>query len=510
MGIDLAVDGAERKELRPGLGESATTNPIGTVQFLATLDLASGQLLAGVKLYPNLGCRVYAMASDVFTRLLEHAEQVDAPVTLDIASVGPDHADLPILPEDLLGWHCAILGATGGGKSWTLARLAEACAAYRSKLILLDASGEHWRLPFATHAHFGDLADEDRSSIEVSLPYTELDENDLFAVFRPAGQTQLPKLRLAVRSLKLARLLGEHPLVHDGWIKKQGQPIAGIAAEHDQRAAELNNPKADFNISLLTRQIHAECVWPTDFDDPTRYGRLNERDYAACVSLLSRIEAALVSPDLACIFDPGHTETLSAVIDRFLADPEQRVLCVSLARLGFTADVRELVANAIGRQLIERARRDEFKSTPLVVCVDEAHHFLNKQVGDEWTTYPLDAFDLIAREGRKYGLSLVLATQRPRDLPETTLSQVGALIIHRMTNQRDRDVVSSAASELDRNASSLIPGLLPGQALIVGGRLPLPLVVHIKSPVSVPDSSGPDFQGTWRLPDEGSNTALSL
>ena len=258
----LQLLGAERKELRPGLGESATTNPIGTVQFLATLDLASGQLLAGVKLYPNLGCRVYAMASDVFTRLLEHAEQVDAPVTLDIASVGPDHADFPILPEDLLGRHCAILGATGGGKSWTLARLAEACAAYRSKLILLDASGEHWRLPFATHAHFGDLADEDRSSIEVSLPYTELDENDLFAVFRPAGQTQLPKLRLAVRSLKLARLLGEHPLVHDGWIKKQGQPIAGIAAEHDQRAAELNNPKADFNISLLTRQIHASAYGP--------------------------------------------------------------------------------------------------------------------------------------------------------------------------------------------------------------------------------------------------------
>lgn len=490
--------GAERKELRPGLGEPVATNPIGTIQFLASLDLATGRLVAGIRTYPNLGCRVYAMHSRVFTRLLARVGDLDQGVTLDLASVGPERTDLPILPEDLLGRHCAILGSTGGGKSWTLARLAEACAMHRSKLILLDASGEHWRLPFAVHAHFGELAEENRKSINVSMPYTELDESDLFAIFRPAGQTQLPKLRLAVRSLKLARLLGEHPIVHDGRIRKQGQPIGAIALEHDRMATQLNNPRAEFDIALLTRQIHAECVWPTDFNDPTRYGGLNERDYAACVSLLSRVEAALVSPDLACILNPGGIEPLSAVVTRFLNDPEQRVLCVSLARLGFTADVREIVANAIGRHLIDRARKGEFKKAPVVVCVDEAHHFLNRQVGDELATYPLDAFDLIAREGRKYGLTIVLATQRPRDLPETTLSQIGSLIIHRMTNQRDRDVVMSAASELDRSASTLIPGLLAGQALVVGGRMPLPLIVDIKPPLAEPDSSGPNFQNAWR------------
>jgi hypothetical protein len=502
MVTGVQLFGLERRELRPKLGEQLPTNPIGTVQFLATLDLASGRIDSGIRTYPNLGCRVYSFSSRVFTELLRRAGGTDEAVTLDVASMGAERTDLPILPEDLLGRHCAILGATGGGKSWTLARLAEACAAYRSKLILLDAAGEHWRLPGALHAHFGNLEDEDRPSIEVSMPYSELDEGDLFAIFRPAGQTQLPKLRLAIRSLKLARLLGEHDIVHqDGWVRKQGQAIATIAAEHNRFATELNRPKAEFDINLLTRQIHAECVWPTDFNDPTRYGGLNEKDYAACVSLLSRIEAAMVSPDLACILNPGETEPLSAVIGRFLSDPDQRVLCVSLARLGFTADVREIVANAIGRQVIDRARNGQFRKAPLVICVDEAHHFLNKQLGDEWATYPLDAFDLIAREGRKYGLTLVLATQRPRDLPETTLSQIGALVIHRMANQRDREAVISAASELDRSASGLIPGLLAGQALVVGGRLPLPVVVDIKPPVSEPDSSGPDFQNSWRARD---------
>lgn len=499
--------GAERKELRPGLGEQAETNPVGTVQLLASLDLTNGDLAAGVRTYPNLGCRVYAMASVVLTQLLEGTGEHKAAVTLDIASVGEERIDLSIRPEDLLGRHCAILGATGGGKSWTLARLVEACAAHRSKLILLDASGEHQGLPFATHAHFGDSEEEDGNSVKVSMPYTELDESDLFAIFRPAGQTQLPRLRLAVRSLKLARLLGDHEMARDGWIRKQGQPIAALAAEHDRFAKELNNPKADFDVGLLTRQIRAECVWPTDYNDATRYGGLNERDFAACVSLLSRVEAALVSPDLASIFDPGETTPLSSVVSSFLGDPSQRVLCVSLAKLGFTADVREIVANAIGRHLIERARQAAFKARPLVICVDEAHHFVNKQLGDEWTAYPLDAFDLVAREGRKYGLTLVLATQRPRDLPDTTLSQVGSLIVHRMTNQRDRDVVSAAASELDRTAASLIPGLLPGQALMVGGRLPLPLIVDIKAPMAKPDSSGPDFQSAWAQSDGGPDVA---
>lgn len=78
---------------------------------------------------------------------------------------------------------------------------------------------------------------------------------------------------------------------------------------------------------------------------------------------------------------------------------------------------------------------------PLLVFIDEAHQFLNKRIGEETNRFELDAFGNIAKEGRKYGLNTIIATQRPRDIPEDVLSQIGTLIVHRLTNQLDQEIV---------------------------------------------------------------------
>jgi uncharacterized protein len=117
------------------------------------------------------------------------------------------------------------------------------------------------------------------------------------------------------------------------------------------------------------------------------------------------------------------------VIRNFLASDES-VLRLSLRQLSFRESIREIVANAIGRHLLELGRQGAFVERPLVILVDEAHLFLNQQIGDAHWTYELDAFELIAKEGRKYALTTGLATQRPRDIPEGVLSQIGTFIVH--------------------------------------------------------------------------------
>lgn len=109
----------------------------------------------------------------------------------------------------------------------------------------------------------------------------------------------------------------------------------------------------------------------------------------------------------------------------------------------------------------------------------------------------MDAFELIAKEGRKYSLNICLATQRPRDIPEGVLSQMGTLIVHRLTNDRDRDVVERACGEIDKSASAFLPNLEPGEAALIGVDLAIPLTVQINQPVRRPDSRGPDFQQAW-------------
>ena len=138
----------------------------------------------------------------------------------------------------------------------------------------------------------------------------------------------------------------------------------------------------------------------------------------------------------------------------------------------------------------------------MLVFVDEAHQFLNRTIGDEEYAARLDSFELIAKEGRKYGLNVCLATQRPRDIPEGVLSQMGTLVVHRLTNDRDREVVERACGEIDKSASAFLPNLEPGEAALIGVDLAIPLTIQIGRPRHSPDSSGPGYQQSWGGPNE--------
>jgi uncharacterized protein len=133
----------------------------------------------------------------------------------------------------------------------------------------------------------------------------------------------------------------------------------------------------------------------------------------------------------------------------------------------------------------------------LIVFLDEAHQFLGRTVGDEYGSVYLDAFGLIAKEGRKYGLSCTLATQRPRDIPADVLSQLGTLIVHRLTNEHDRDTVEKACGDLDRDAAMFLPTLAPGEAIVIGPDVPAPVPLLVRRPAKAPNSMGPLFGKYW-------------
>ena len=212
---------------------------------------------------------------------------------------------------------------------------------------------------------------------------------------------------------------------------------------------------------------------------------------------MSRIESELASPNLECLFAPAGLEPLPCVVEAFLADPAQRVLRISLEFLSFEHNAREVVANAVGRYLLGLARQGCFLANPVVALLDEAHQFLDKSVGDEFSRTDLDAFGLIAKEGRKYSLTCVLATQRPRDIPEDVLSQMGMFIVHRLINERDRNVVEKACGDLDASAATFLPILGQGEAVVVGVSSPMPLPVAINRPQRPPSSRSADYENLW-------------
>ncbi len=477
--------------------------------MLCSVPVANAGPERGIVRYPRIGARVYSLHPETISWIAEHAGAAgpSQALRLTLANLpGSASTAIRVTPERLFGRHCAVLGATGGGKSWTLARIIESCVASegKPKVLLLDATGEYHRLERGVkHLSIGGIDRPDNRCTETSLPYKSLEIEDLFALFRPGGQVQAPKLRQAMKSLKLAETDPDPAYVEDGCIPKADRAKQPVETAYSQYAALVDAPEASFDIGKLPNQIANECVYPSAWgqqrgeQDHTRFGGPDGQAFSQCSSLIGRIESYLAAPEFAPLLSPGELPSVLDEIVAWLSDSQCPVLRISLRKLSFRAEIREIVANGIARFLLSQAREGLFERTPLLVCLDEAHQFLDKSIADDWSKYPLDAFELVAKEGRKYSLSLCLATQRPRDIPDAVLGQMGTMLVHRMSNDADRRVIDRAAGDIDRSAAEFVPSLAPGQALLLGIDYPIPLVIQITPPIGEPDSSGPDYQSLW-------------
>jgi hypothetical protein len=322
------------------------------------------------------------------------------------------------------------------------------------------------------------------------------------ALFEPSGKVQGPKLRAAIRSLRLARL-NPQLASENGLILKINQSSEAVfhAEQDPQISALLDDPGQEFDVTKLSRQIEQECVRPPK-EGEKRWGR-EDGNFSYCLPLVTRINGILASRTFACVFRPEEcTYVLTDLVDEFLHPAKgagTRLLRICLSGVAYEYKAREIMANVIGRHLLNEARKGTFRERPAVVFVDEAHNFLGRHIGGEDDLARLDAFELIAKEGRKYGLNICLASQRPRDITDGVLSQMGTLIVHRLTNDHDREVVERACGEIDRAASAFLPNLRPGEAAIIGTDFPIPLTIRIHEPSTKPLSDGPRYQKYWNV-----------
>ncbi|HFI6905429.1 ATP-binding protein [Escherichia coli] len=214
--------------------------------------------------------------------------------------------------------------------------------------------------------------------------------------------------------------------------------------------------------------------------------------------MLTRIQAVTYANSLRSVFNSNEDiSTLGEILETFLQS-DKRVLRLCLSDVSYEFYAREILANVIGRKLLTLARLEKFRTRPLLVIVDEAHNFLGKRVGSEDHAIKLDAFEMIAKEGRKYGLNICLTTQRPRDITEGVLSQIGTLLVHRLTNDRDREVVERACGEIDKSAASFLPSLKQGEVALVGVDFPIPMTIQIDKPIYPPESDSPGYCNIWK------------
>ncbi len=486
--VEIRLPDRDRLSVEPereDRGDQA--NPIGIIRLLGSVDLVSGRSSRGIPSAPRVGEFVYVAHPDFLKHAVDSAADTTGSAVRIGHLTGSQDSEITMSATTVFGRHCAILGSTGGGKSWTTAHLVEEIARLGGKALLIDPTGEYGSLEGAMHVHLGGRRDGDGDARKfVSFPHRHLSELDLFALLQPSQGVQAPKLRDALLSLKLIEL---HPeFATDGCLRKAKQKKKPINQALRARDTELRKPGASYDIKQLALQIHLECIWPND-DDLHYWGGIHDNSASSCTSLCMRVDSAVKSDHLKPLFAPDdYMLDVTEEIDSFL-EGSTSIMRVSMQYLPFEQSARELVVNALGRHLLAKARDGRFKRHPLVVVLDEAHQFLSKSVGEEVNRVHLDAFGLIAKEGRKYGLTTVLATQRPRDIPEDVLSQVGLLIVHRLINERDQGIVVSASGAIDASMAAFLPTLREGEALIIGSGAVMPLPVQVTPPRQRPDLS---------------------
>jgi hypothetical protein len=163
------------------------------------------------------------------------------------------------------------------------------------------------------------------------------------------------------------------------------------------------------------------------------------------------------------------------------------------------SDVLENVTALLGRILFDFAVRSQPRAEhPLLLVLEEAHRFIpSRQDLSGSGSRSATVFERIAKEGRKFGLSLLLASQRPSELSETVVAQCGTVIAHRLSHEADQSLLRHATSLSSRALLDQLPSLAQQHALITGVSTGVPVAVRVRDVDDPPKSDDPDFISTW-------------
>lgn len=498
--IEIELPDAERKSISQKAIQHDETafHPSGKAELLLSFSVFEPQKTEKtVSKYPSIGAKVYACSDEQIEIYVKEFGKKNDEVNVyaDLGKLTSNDANCKVSLNSIFGRHCAIVGTTGGGKSWTVSKLVgEIKTRTSNKVILIDATGEYAKLTsksfvLGTDAYF---------------PYQNLTIPDLFFLLRPTGQSQRPTLLEAIRSLKMIRIAkSAKPNVSTNIKLKAEQEKEKYYSFYQQHIKKIEDNSCNFDITHLIEQIKEECVYSTGFTDkqpdPKKWGGYDQKIYDYQTPLIGRI-TDLINTDifnklLGFKGEPIGCSSIVEEIQNFIAQSDDQILRISFENIPSSFSVKEITANALASFLLNLARGKKFLTDPLIIVIDEAHQFLNKNIKDEFfESQTLDAFDLIAKECRKYGMFLCLATQMPRDIPIGTLSQMGTFIVHRLINEADKKSIENAASSANRSALSFLPILGEGEALLVGVDFPMPLLIKINRPDNPPESNTPKLQ----------------
>jgi hypothetical protein len=397
--------------------------------------------------------------------------------------------------------HAAILGSTGSGKSWAVALILERAAKLRfPNIIVFDMHGEYAPLADRTAGGFadrfrmagpGDL--ENPAGDALFLPYWLLNRDEMLSMILDRSDQNAPnqasRFTLHVRSLKGTTL----DAAGQSNVKKTYTVDSPIPYDVRDLVGLLNTDNTQKGVGK-TGPVKGD--WE---DKLTRF--------------LSRLEAKLDDRRYGFMFSPpkeamGYDWLAAQVIKLLKAGNGTGIKIIDFSEV--PADVLPVVTGTLARLLYDVQFWMNSKSrTPVTLLCDEAHLYLPvRDDADAVQRQALGSFERIAKEGRKYGFSLLVVSQRPSDVSRTILSQCNNFLALRLTNETDQGVIKRLMPDSLSGLTSILPLLDTGEALLLGDAVLLPSRIKLDIPKIKPDSATRDFWKEWGT-NQPNSTAIN-
>lgn len=475
------------------------------VQLLGEVD-ALGRFQRGISIYPGLDDPVH-FTTPGGLRSIFPVPSVDH-VLLGALSSAADVA-VALAAQPLVMRHGAIVGSTGSGKTSAVASLLQSFVRdgwTSANVVVVDPHGEYAKA-LEVSATVRSVLGTGSSMLRV--PFWALPAGDILRAFcgreeSATLQNRFGELVTAARrkfvdsaawlSLDPAAISADTPVpfdLNEVWYRLDYDNNATYS-----QAAGKGNPEVD-------EEGNAAGLKPTRFK-PYAMGStapFKGPMFGVYGTAPDRLRIRLTDPRFRFFLEPkgdprGKDPLPDVIVDWLGNDRPLSVLDFS----GVPSEATDLAVGLILQMLFEIAVRSRTtgigRPRPVLIVLEEAHRYLSDSAT---TRVAKESANRIAREGRKYGIGLMLVTQRPSELPDTALSQVGTIVALRLTNGTDQATVKAALPDAVAGLADALPALRTGEAIVVGEAVTLPCRVQILRPHPRPAADDP-LLDSWRKP----------
>lgn len=461
-----------------------------------------GKFKRAINTYPEINSEVYR-ADEASMQLIMNAvssRKTDGR-SLEIGHFASNRDVIAVLDGNrFFQRHACIVGSTGSGKSYTVAGILEkADMLPHANVIVFDLHGEYNELSYADQIKISD----EKGGLHIPLWFFNYEE--IHSLFVESSEGTSTNQRAAVIKYIL---------------QEKKEYIAGKMKHVTEEVVTADTPvpfSAKGLIDYLEKQNSSEIETDEVFKSGDKKGQAKTKRgqyYDKLTNLITRLRTKMDDKKYGFVFnekDTAEVDYLNQFAERIMGNDNRRIKVIDLSEV--PSDMLAIIIGIVTRLIYDiqfwiTPAKDKVRH-PLVLVCDEAHIYMANDMSKMKAVEKksLEIFEKIAKEGRKYGIGLLIVSQRPAELNTTILSQCNNIVSLKVTNDRDKSAVAAMLTDSLVGIVEMLPNLDVGECVVVGDAIMLPSKIILDKPKEKPKSATIDFWDRWY---DGEQTVFDL